>query len=117
MSFFKFRDPERDMRADAARIEAVEKALREEVRKLEQEMEGLGRRLDLARDQAAVLLGNDYVGHLEREPEEEKFLQEAERRMLSAEKRIGDLRTQAACFREIQELLDKLRNDLKAPPA
>lgn len=116
MSFFKFRGPERDMRADAARIEAVEKTLQEELRKLEQEMAGLGRRLDLARDQAAVLMGNDYVGHLEREPEEEKFLQEAEQRMLSAEKRISDLKTQTAVFREIQERLDKLRNDLKSPP-
>ncbi|MBN9063739.1 MAG: hypothetical protein BGP06_18750 [Rhizobiales bacterium 65-9] len=107
MSFFRFRTPEREEQADAARFDAVEKPLRSELRKTEKELAGLRQRLVLAREQIAAAGGakDDRQRH-------DAFLDEAGRRLLRAEQRVSQLSLQADCFREMATRFDRLRADL-----
>jgi hypothetical protein len=88
---FKTRSSRRDEDSNANRIASIEQSIRKAIVDAEVEKTGLNRRIDKQRVQASVMIGNEIYGDLERHPEAEKLLTDAEREMLRGLARIREL--------------------------
>jgi hypothetical protein len=75
------------------------------ITKAKSEKEGLERRLDAARQQASIWLGNQTAEYLDREPESEPLLAEAEQNLIAGEKRIHQLKAHLDHLARVLELL------------
>ncbi|MFY0104137.1 hypothetical protein ABTP95_20060, partial [Acinetobacter baumannii] len=84
----RFRSGDRDSRADQARLDAIRAAIRLSITSLEQEEQGLKRRLDEAGCKAASIAGTEGTDYRERDPADEQLLAEAERQMMAAARRL-----------------------------
>jgi hypothetical protein len=103
---FRLRSLARDEKADARRLSSIEQSLTSAIAEAELERQGLRRRLDLARDRASSLLGNETSEYLDREPQSERLLVEAERNLIAGEKRIRQL---TAHMEHLGRVLDLLK--------
>ena len=108
----RFRSGDRDSATDEQRLESVRAAILAVIASIDREEAGLKRRLDEATTKAASIAGNDDEGYLQRDAVDEGLLSEAERRMMGAYRRLGDLRTQRLFF---DRALDHFRQ-LSAEP-
>jgi hypothetical protein len=106
---FKLRSSARDKDADARRLSSVERALSFAIAEATSEKDGLQRRLDSARHQASVLLGNETFEYSDREPEGERLLLEAERNLIAGKKRIHQLNSHINHLANLLALL--MQND------
>jgi hypothetical protein len=103
---FRLRSLMRDENADVRRLSSIERSLSVAIAEAESEKEGLRRRLDSARDRASALLGNETSDYLDREPQSERLLLEAERNLVAGEKRIRQI---TAHVEHLGKVLDLLR--------
>ncbi len=94
----RFRHPDRDQQTDDNRNQAVRLALLRARHSLDEERQGLERRLEEARLRAASLLGTESGIYFEREPEDERMLSEAEAQMAYAGRRLAELSAQQSVF-------------------
>jgi hypothetical protein len=93
---FKLRSSLRDESADTRRLNSIKRSLSRAIDEATFEKEGLQRRIDAARQQASVLLGSQTSEYLDREPESEQLLLEAERNLVAGERRILELKAQGS---------------------
>ena len=73
---FRFRSSKRDESVDASRLGSIEKSIRSALADIEAEKKGLQRRLKEARDQAAMLVGDEPFEYRDREKAKEEKLSE-----------------------------------------
>jgi hypothetical protein len=104
---FRLRSVTRDENADAGRLSSIERSLSIAITEANSEKEGLQRRLDAARQQASILLGNQTSEYLDREPESERLLVEAEHNLIAGEKRIDQLKAHLDHLARVLELLQQ----------
>ena len=71
------------------------------------ERRGLQGRIDAARQQASVLLGDQTSEYLGREPESEQLLFEAERNLVAGERRIIQLKAHLDHLSKVLQLLER----------
>jgi VanZ family protein len=90
----RFRDKNRDLRNDLDRIEPIRDEFLRALSAIDHEEAGLTRRLEIARMYITELLGNEDGIYYERDPADEANLVEAEAQMMSAYRRIAELKTQ-----------------------
>ena len=102
---FRLRSLARDENADARRLSSIEKSLSTAIAEGESEKEGLRRRIDIARDRASALLGNETSEYMDREPQNEQLLLEAERNLIAGEKRIRQLTAHVEHLGRVLDLL------------
>jgi hypothetical protein len=105
-SLFKTRSPQRDQSADVNRVASIEQAIQRAISEAEKEKAGLTRRLDKSRHQASLTMGNETYGDLEREPESEKLLADAEKEISRAVERSRQL---TAHLNELQALFTSVQ--------
>lgn len=105
---FRFRSPERDKEGDTARISSVRRAIESAVLRAEDEMNGLSRRVEQGRTEAAFLCGNEISGGAfgDREAAQERKLRIAEERLRSGELRIAELRDHLAKLRAVEDVFE-----------
>jgi len=104
---FRLRSSTRDESADARRLSSIERSLSIAITEAKSEKEGLQRRLDAARQQASIWLGNQTSEYLDREPESERLLVEAEQNLIAGEKRIHQLKAHLDHLARVLELLQQ----------
>ena len=104
---FRLRSSTRDENADARRLSSMERSLSIAITEAKLEKEGLQRRLDAARQQASIWLGNQTSEYLDREPESERLLVEAEQNLIAGEKRIHQLKAHLDHLARVLELLQQ----------
>jgi hypothetical protein len=104
---FRLRSSTRDENADARRLSSIERSLSIAITEAKSEREGLQRRLDAARQQASIWLGNQTSEYLDREPESERLLVEAEQNLIAGEKRIHKLKAHLDHLARVLELLQQ----------
>jgi hypothetical protein len=104
---FRLRSSTRDENADARRLSSIERSLSIAITEAKSEKEGLQRRLDAARQQASIWLGNQTSEYLDREPESERLLVEAEQNLIAGEKRIHQLKAHLDHLARVLELLQQ----------
>ena len=92
----RFRSQDRDLQTDIGRFAPVRTETLKALHAIDQERDGLTRRLEEARLRAAVLLGNEDGIYFEREPADERLLVEAEAQMMQAQARLDQLQAQRA---------------------
>jgi hypothetical protein len=102
---FRLRSSTRDENADARRLSSIERSLSIAIAEAKSEQEGLQRRLDAARQQASIWLGNQTSEYLDREPESERLLVEAEQNLIAGERRIHQLKAHLDHLARVLELL------------
>ena len=102
---FKFRSSKRDESADASRLGSIEKSIRSALSDIEAEKKGLQRRLKEARDQAAMLVGDEPFEYRDREKAKEEKLSEAEDNLMTAAARLRELDTQTAHLHRVLQAL------------
>jgi hypothetical protein len=100
---FSFRSSERDKATDQARIDLIRGAIGSAISNAEKELEGLGGRVEKARQTASMLVANaendgisDSGYHLKR----------VEERLMVAEKRATQLRSHLAALHRIGAAFD-----------
>jgi hypothetical protein len=81
---FRLRSLTRDENADARRLSSIKRSFCIAIAEAMSEKEGLQRRLDSARQPASMLLDNETSDYINREPESERLLLEAERNLIAA---------------------------------
>jgi len=106
-SIGRFRSADRDTKSDAARIATIERALRSAIGEAETERSGLERRIADAKSQLAGLIGNEAFEYMDREDGDEDKLVAAERRLISAEKRIRALTTHLDHLKRVLQTLQQ----------
>ena len=104
---FRLRSSLRDENADARRLNSIERSLSRAINEATFEKEGVQRRINAARQQASVLLGNEASEYLEREPESELLLFEAERSLVAGERRILQLKAHLDHLTKVLQLLEQ----------
>jgi hypothetical protein len=102
---FRIRSSARDETTDALRLSSIEQSISIAIAEAESEKEGLRRRIENARVRASTLLGNETFGCQDREPQKEELLLEAERNLISGEKRIRQLEAHMEHLRKVIDLL------------
>jgi hypothetical protein len=103
----RLRSSTRDENADARRLSSIERSLSIAITEAKSEKEGLQRRLDAARLQASIWLGNQTSEYLDREPETERLVVEAEQNLISREKRIHQLKAHLDHLARVLEFLQQ----------
>jgi hypothetical protein len=104
---FRLRSSTRDENADARRLSSIERSLSIAIAEAKSEKEGLQRRLDAARQQASIWLGNQTSEYLDREPKSERLLVEAEQNLIAGERRIHQLKAHLDHLARVLELLQQ----------
>ena len=104
---FKLRSSLRDESADTRRLNSIKRSLSRAIDEATFEKEGLQRRIDAARQQASVLLGSQTSEYLDREPESEQLLLEAERNLVAGERRILELKAHLDHLAKLLQLLEQ----------
>ena len=104
---FRLRSSLRDENADARRLNSIRRSLSRAIAEASFEKEGLQRRIDAARQQASVLLGNQTSEYLDREPESEQLLLEAERNLVAGERQIHQLKAHLDHLSKVLQLLEQ----------
>lgn len=94
----RFRSSDRDGQTDRDRLGPLYAQLEQVLAGIERECAGLSRRLEEARTRAAALMGNEDGIYFDREPADEAGLVEAEAQMMSASRRLEQLRAQRSMF-------------------
>lgn len=102
---FRFRSSKRDESVDASRLGSIEKSIRSALADIEAEKKGLQRRLKEARDQAAMLVGDEPFEYRDREKAKEEKLSEAEDNLMTAAGRLRELDTQTAHLQRVLQAL------------
>jgi hypothetical protein len=97
---FQFRSPDRDQETDRRRIALVQKALRSAVADAEAEVKGLRTRVAKARMSLTSLLAHIEDG--DPEPARGAQLNNAEQRLVVAERRLTQMKEHLARLREIE---------------
>jgi hypothetical protein len=88
---FRLRSSSRDGSADIERLQSIERATLRAIAEAKTEKHGLELRTERAANNAAMLMGNDAIEYLDREPQTEELLLREERTILAAGKRIQEL--------------------------
>ena len=104
---FRLRSSLRDENADARRLNSIKRSLSRAINEATFEKEGLQRQINAARQQASVLLGNEASEYLEREPESELLLFEAERSLVAGERQILQLKAHLDHLTKVLQLLEQ----------
>ena len=104
---FRLRSSLRDENADARRLNSIKRSLSRAINEATFEKEGLQRRINAARQQASVLLGNEASEYLERKPESELLLFGAERSLVAGERRILQLKAHLDHLTKVLQLLEQ----------
>jgi hypothetical protein len=104
---FRVRSLERNDEADARRLRSIERPLSIAMAEAQSEMEGLRRRLELARQRASVLVGDEPFESCDREPENEQLLLEAEEHLTVGERRVRQLVAHVSHLAAVLELLKR----------
>jgi hypothetical protein len=102
---FRFRSSKRDGSVDASRLGSIEKSIWSALADIEAEKKGLQRRLKEARDQAAMLVGDDPFEYRDREKANEEQLSESEHNLITAAGRLRELDTQTAHLQRVLQAL------------
>jgi len=103
--WFRIRSSARDETTDALRLSSIEQSISIAIAKAESEKEGLRRRIENARVRASTLLGNATFEYQDRERQKEELLLEAERNLISGEKRIHQIEAHMLHLRKVIDLL------------
>lgn len=109
---FRVRSPERDAESDRDRVAAIAKVIAQISEDVSRERSKLSERLQIATDQAALLVGTDDLEYLDRDEASEKALQDSEFQMRRANARLVQLRAFAAKLESIATSVDELTADL-----
>ena len=104
---FRLRSSTRDENTDAHRLSSIERSLSTAISEAKSEKEGLQRRLDAARQQASIWMGNQTSEYQDREPESERLLVEAEQNLIPGEKRIRQLKAHLDHLARVLEVLQQ----------
>ena len=104
---FRIRSPRRDERTDASRFTSIERSIRNAIAEVESEKDGLQRRIKDARDRAAMLVGNETFGYVDREPEKEQELSNSEQALMSATGRVKQLDAQLEHLQRVLAVLQQ----------
>lgn len=89
--FPRFRSRERDLRSDVDRLATIETAIDRAITDADNELVGLGNRLDDARSRAAFLYGDVIDGETEDNGRSATMVEEAERFLVRGERRREEL--------------------------
>ena len=96
---FRSRSPQRDRENDQARLARIHQTVRTCVKNAESELNGLRARLEKARQSASMVVGN--VDNGERDEARRSELRRVEERLLTAERRIVQLKDHLAALQRI----------------
>jgi hypothetical protein len=107
LRFSRFRNPIRDWETDEQRISSVRSAIQAALADLTSESVGLSRRVEETRGRVGSIMGSEDGSLFEREPEDERDLQKAERELLSGIERLAVLQRQRICLEEMETQLAK----------
>lgn len=103
----RFRSAERDAKADAERWAAIERPLRTAIAEAEQEKAGLNKRIEDAKNQLSMLVGNDPFEYMEREEGLEEKFTVPEHELISAEKRLRQISGHIAHLHRVLKELEQ----------
>jgi hypothetical protein len=98
---FRIRSAARDESADTKRLGVVERSLRKVIADAEVERNGLNRRIQDAKTQTAMLIGNDTFEYMDREAATEQELSISEQSLMAAEKRMRQLTAHIAHLQRV----------------
>ena len=111
MLFPRFRSRERDLRSDVERLSTIEAAIDRAIADAENELSGLGNRLDDARSRAAFLYGDVIDGEVESDRKSTAMVDEAERFLIRGELRREEL---ASHFEVLEDLKRRIAAAVRA---
>lgn len=80
--------------------------MRKVIAEAEAEREGLDRRIQNAKNQASMLMGNDAFEYMDREPKTEQELTTSEQLLLAAERRMRQLSEHLAHLQRVLQTLN-----------
>jgi hypothetical protein len=103
---FWVRSSKRDESADASRLGSIERSILNAIADVEKEQRGFKKRIEEARGRAAILMGNETFGELDRDKQSEQLLQASEQALIAASNRMRQL---AAHLEHLQRVLGVLR--------
>lgn len=103
---FRIRSAARDEGLDAKRLSVIERSVRKVIAEAEAEREGLDRRIQNAKNQASMLMGNDAFEYMDREPKTEQELTTSEQLLLAAERRMRQLSEHLAHLQRVLQTLN-----------
>jgi hypothetical protein len=102
---FKVRSPERDRRADAARLGSIVASIDSVMQSSQAEREGLERRLNDVLARAALTGGNDTDEYLDRELANMRLQHGFDLEIANGERRLRDLETNIARLKALKASL------------
>jgi chromosome segregation ATPase len=109
---FRTRSAERDKESDAMNIARVTRAIDQAIETLEDERDGLGRRLADVTSRAAIFAGNGSDDYHEREAAVSDRLKVLDSEVKNAQRRLDQLAVNIAQFEQVREDLRSRFPDL-----
>lgn len=91
---FQVRSPERDAKTDRERIDSLGRAITAAIDSIRGEKDALQKRIEEARDRAALAAGTDVDEYLHRDPKDLTRVREYERQMSQGVRRLHELERQ-----------------------
>jgi hypothetical protein len=104
---FRFRSAARDESADTKRLGVIERTIRKVIAEADAERNGLNRRIQDAKNQAGMLVGNDTYEYMDREAATEQELSISEQTLLAAEERMRQLNAHIAHLQRVLAALEQ----------